>query len=89
MGLPTIVGQIAQVENLLVSGLKQLGLFLHTGWFARLSMEDLAEVIREYLHDKEWRTCMSRLGQEMVNGSGCARILKTIMSPKRRGKTNE
>lgn len=89
MGLPAIVGQIAQVENLLVSGLKQLGLFLHTGWFAQLSIEDLAEVIREYLHDKDWRTRMSRLGQETVDGSGCARVLKSIMRPKRRGKTNE
>jgi spore coat polysaccharide biosynthesis predicted glycosyltransferase SpsG len=76
--LPTVVGQIAQIEDLLVSGLKQLGLFYNAGWFARLSTEHLAEVIKRCIQDKEWRIRMSRLGHQTVDGLGGARILETI-----------
>lgn len=76
--LPTVVGQIAQIEDLLVSGLKQLGLFYNAGWFARLSTEHLAEVIKRCIQDKEWRIRMSRLGHQTVDGLGGARILETL-----------
>ena len=79
MGLPAIVGQIAEVENLLAEGLRQIGLFLNTGWFVNASQSDISEHISFAINNRNWRERMSNLGQKTVDGKGGTRILKALI----------
>lgn len=78
MGLPAIVGQMSQVEDLLVSGLKEKRLFLHAGWFSNVSAMDLADLLHAYLYDAKLRAHMSVLGRNTIDGLGTDRILEAI-----------
>lgn len=78
MGVPAIVGISAPIEELLVNGLKEHGLFLHIGWFNRLSVDELAEVLNKLINDKGERSYMSELGRRVVMGAGCDNVLKHL-----------
>ena len=79
LGLPTIVGIAAPVEQLLVDGLKRLGLFACVGWFKNLSVSRLSEHLEKLIQDKETRKRMSLLGQQVVDGNGCDRVLSSMI----------
>lgn len=86
MEMPTIVGEIAEVENLLINGLRQVGLFFDVGNFVHLSIEDITKSINTYLHEREWRESMSRLGRQTIDGYGNMHIVNAINSFTRRNQ---
>jgi UDP-2,4-diacetamido-2,4,6-trideoxy-beta-L-altropyranose hydrolase len=78
MGLPSIVGQMAVAEELLVGGLRERGLFLHVGWFEQASALDVSESIERYLQDLELRGHMSHLGRQTIDGHGSSRVIEAM-----------
>lgn len=76
MGLPALVGVTAPVEALLVSGLERLGLFAPLGWLTELSPARLKRALLE--QDRETRRRMSKLGQQVIDGDGCKRVLESM-----------
>ncbi len=82
MGLPTIVGVIAEVEDYLVSGLRRHGLFLHLGWFRETPVEQLMNLLTVLTNDQLQRQHMSELGRRLINGQGCQRVLGRIRNGK-------
>ena len=79
MGVPSLVGAIAPVEELLLRGLEARGLFLLAGWFDQLTTERLAALLRTHLSDRDGRRHASALAQKLVDGHGCERTLKVML----------
>ena len=82
MGVPTIVGMSAPVEEFLVNGLEKHGLFLNIGWLNRLSVDQLVDALKGLIQDDTVRSDMSILGQHLVDGVGCEGVLKWISHTK-------
>ncbi|MBU4175869.1 MAG: UDP-2,4-diacetamido-2,4,6-trideoxy-beta-L-altropyranose hydrolase [Actinobacteria bacterium] len=78
MGVPTIVGIIAPIEEFLVYGLKKQGLFLNIGWFDSVSVTQVVEALKKLVYDERERNAMSVLGTHLLDGDGCDRILRHI-----------
>ena len=78
MGVPSIVGISAPIEEFLVNGLEKYGLFLNIGWLHRLSVVQLQEAMSRLIKDKTMRSNMTILGQRLVDGAGCSNVLKHL-----------
>jgi UDP-2,4-diacetamido-2,4,6-trideoxy-beta-L-altropyranose hydrolase len=78
MGVPAIVGRIAPVEDLLISGLRKIGLYADAGWFSHVKTGELAAMIVDCFHNQTWRRDMGELGKTIVDGAGCERVLSAL-----------
>ncbi len=78
MGVPTIVGLTAPIEEFLVNGLEKYGLFVNIGWFNRLYADQLVNILNELMRNERKRRDMIVLSQHLVDGAGCARILEHL-----------
>lgn len=78
MGVPTIVGTIAPIEEHLVAGLKNVGLFSHIGDFKNSTAPEIASLITQIVENFNYRTEMSLLGQEIIDGRGRQRTVKKM-----------
>jgi UDP-2,4-diacetamido-2,4,6-trideoxy-beta-L-altropyranose hydrolase len=80
MGVPTVVGISSIIEELLVSGLEEYGLFLSVGWLNRLSVDELAEAVNYLIRDESARRHMSALGRHLVNTAGCTNVVRYLLT---------
>jgi UDP-2,4-diacetamido-2,4,6-trideoxy-beta-L-altropyranose hydrolase len=78
MGLPAIVVQTSPAETLGLRGLRHVGLFDATAKAGRTDLPELRDTVLRRLADPEWRCGMSRLGQQLVDGRGCERVLHAL-----------
>ncbi len=78
MGIPTIVAVTTPIESFLVKGLDKYGLFYNAGWLRRLSMARLAGLLSRLVKDTGARRDMASLGQRLVDGAGCDKVLKYL-----------
>ena len=78
MGVPTIVGLTAPIEEFLVNGLEKYRLFVNIGWFNRLYADQLVNILNELMRNERKRRDMIVLSQHFVDGAGCARILEHL-----------
>jgi UDP-2,4-diacetamido-2,4,6-trideoxy-beta-L-altropyranose hydrolase len=78
MGVPSIVGRIADIEDLLIRRLSGLDLFVDAGWFSKITESYLANLLNNYIHDTKWRLDMSTQGPEIIDGFGCNRVLEMM-----------
>jgi len=78
MGVPTIVGVTAPIEEFLVDGLEKYGLFINVGWFDRLDVEQLAKILRELIQNEAARRNMTMLSQHLIDGAGRSRVLEHL-----------
>jgi len=80
LGLPSIVGATAPVEESVLAGLRERGLFGLVGWFSRVSVQSLADQIKGALDDAAWRSEMARAGRLLVDGRGCQRVIQAMVN---------
>ncbi len=80
LGVPCIVGAIAPIEEYLLLGLEQKGLFKTIGWYSNISFERLADEIEKIIRDSTARQNMSRLGQTVIDGKGPERTCSAMMN---------
>jgi len=78
MGVPTLVGMIAQVEECLVSGLQNEDLFRHFGYFSSVSTSEIATEINGLVEDTEYRRRMSSHAQDIIDGYGRERVVEEL-----------
>ncbi|QLH76829.1 UDP-2,4-diacetamido-2,4,6-trideoxy-beta-L-altropyranose hydrolase [Halosimplex rubrum] len=78
MGVPTVVGTIAPIEEHLVSGLKDAELFNHVGDFASVSEAEVAAAVTKLVQETEYRVQMSTHGQEIIDGYGRQRTIEAM-----------
>ena len=84
MGVPSIVGITAQIEEFLVEGLKKYRLFSNVGWFKTISIEQLKQALYTLIQDEAARRNMVKLGQRLVDGNGCDKIISKLLKQKAR-----
>ena len=79
MGVPSIVGITAQIEEYLVKGLEKNGLFSCIGWFKDISLEKVQQALSWLIRDERARRDMIKLGQRLVDGAGCDNVIKQLL----------
>ena len=79
MGVPTMVGITAQIEDFLVKGLEKHNLFTNIGWFKAISVKQLTEKLYGLIQDKVARNDMIKLGQKLIDGNGCDNTLHQLL----------
>jgi UDP-2,4-diacetamido-2,4,6-trideoxy-beta-L-altropyranose hydrolase len=82
MGSAAIVGRIADVEELLIKGLRRHDLFIDAGWFRQLVTKEFAHLLTNCMMDKAWRVAMNKKGPKVVDGLGSMRVIETVLQPK-------
>ncbi|MBF0343202.1 MAG: UDP-2,4-diacetamido-2,4,6-trideoxy-beta-L-altropyranose hydrolase [Nitrospirae bacterium] len=78
MGVPSIVGRVATIEDYLVGGLNKHGLFVDAGWFETTTEHDVCTLLTDLMADRDMRNQMSIKGQQTVTGSGCQEVIKEM-----------
>ncbi len=78
MGVPTLVGRIAEVEDLLIAGLSRFDLFRDLGWYSTLSPSEIAEWLKKCLRDTAWRLNATERERGIVDGLGRERVLEVM-----------
>ncbi len=74
MGVPSIVGRVAEIEDYLVGGLNRHGLFIDIGWFESATQEAVCTTMTALMADVTRRKEMSIKGQQTVTGNGCQEV---------------
>jgi UDP-2,4-diacetamido-2,4,6-trideoxy-beta-L-altropyranose hydrolase len=82
MGVPSLVGTVAPVEELLVRGLRAAGLFVDLGPFDRLDAGTLARAVERLAHDPAARAAMRDRVRAAVDGRGRERVLDRMTARK-------
>jgi UDP-2,4-diacetamido-2,4,6-trideoxy-beta-L-altropyranose hydrolase len=79
MGVPSIVGAVAEIEVALLRGLGQFDLFEGVGWFRDLGARELAARIQALALDMPRRIAMRRGARSIVDGAGADRVVSEMM----------
>lgn len=79
MGVPSLVGLIAPIEEQAAVGLECHRLFRVIGWFDRLAADELAAIIRSYVDDRGARLQASTRARQMVDGNGRRRAMEVML----------
>jgi UDP-2,4-diacetamido-2,4,6-trideoxy-beta-L-altropyranose hydrolase len=82
MGVPSIVGITAEIEEYLARGLRKYGLFTDIGWFKEVSIEQLKNAVQDLIQDEGKRRSMTELGRRLVDGAGCDNTIKELLGRK-------
>lgn len=78
LGVPTLVGSVAPIEDLLLAGLRERDFFDVLGPLDQLDPHDLAARIRHRLKDSSWRAESGRLARSTVDGHGRRRVVDAM-----------
>lgn len=76
--LPSVLIVTAENQNGIAGGLNKTNFAVNLGWFEQVSEEFLAQEINKILLDKNRRWKMSKIGREIVDGYGAARIVEYL-----------
>lgn len=75
MGVPTIVGSTSHVEEVLLTGLNDEGLFKTIGKLDNLNKTELTAIFDELILNKDLREKMSFKAQKFIDGRGSQRVI--------------
>ncbi|MBF0568665.1 UDP-2,4-diacetamido-2,4,6-trideoxy-beta-L-altropyranose hydrolase [Candidatus Magnetominusculus dajiuhuensis] len=78
MGVPSVVGRIAPIEDYLVAGLNSRGLFIDSGWFKTATEDEIRGNLLKLLTNMKLRKEMSALGRRLVDGFGRDRVIEAM-----------
>lgn len=78
MSLPSVLIVTAQNQTRIADGLDNRNFAVNLGWLSQVSEKDLPKILSEILFDKERRCEMSKMGHEIVDGHGAARLVELL-----------
>lgn len=78
LAVPTLVGSVGSMENLLLTGLRERNLFDVLGPFDQLHPHDLALRVRQRLADRTWQAACGRLARSTVDQHGRRRVVDAM-----------
>ena len=78
MGVPSLIGRIASIEEYLLRGLEKHNVFVNIGSFSKISAKELHDKLDELVHDFVVRRDQSALARKLVDGHGCHRVLRVM-----------
>lgn len=80
LGLPAILITLAKNQEPGAAELARRGIALCLGSHEQLDETQLIHELRELVHSRERRQHMAQLGQELIDGKGCQRVLTAMQS---------
>ena len=78
VGVPFIVGIIANNQEEIAYGLSNAGAALNCGWFRSLDSGRLAVYIDEMIADQNMRKNFSDIGRTLIDGLGPERVIRAM-----------
>ncbi len=78
LGVPALVLETRPQEELLVRGLREVGLFASLGHVRNITEDQIAAAVEKAVTDRPWRSRMAELGRKTVDGRGCDRVLAAL-----------
>jgi UDP-2,4-diacetamido-2,4,6-trideoxy-beta-L-altropyranose hydrolase len=78
MGLPSLVGILAENQREVAQSLGERGMVLNLGWFKELSGAELAKEIQGLVSNEKLRRQMSKTGRETIDGLGAERVCAEV-----------
>ncbi|QWR78172.1 UDP-2,4-diacetamido-2,4,6-trideoxy-beta-L-altropyranose hydrolase [Candidatus Magnetomonas plexicatena] len=79
MGVPSIVGRTAPIEDYLVNGLSKNGLFVDAGWYETLDEGHFIRTLLTLIHDKELQKEMSVKAQSLIDGRAIDKLVHQMI----------
>lgn len=78
-GLPSLLFILGENQKNVVESFEREGICVNLGWHENVSSEMLADAICNLTNDSIKYRKMSHLGQKMVDGKGCMRIVEEVI----------
>ena len=78
MGVPSVIAATTPIEEYTLKGLDKMELYTALNWVNAFSESQLVDTLGGLIDDKEARRNMSLLGQSLVDGNGCGRVIDYI-----------
>lgn len=82
MGLPSLLGTLADYQKPMADGLHQAGAAVMLGSLAALSPGEIADALARLIAEPATRDAMGRRGRELVDGRGANRVAAQIQLEK-------
>jgi UDP-2,4-diacetamido-2,4,6-trideoxy-beta-L-altropyranose hydrolase len=79
MGLPSLITIIADNQVLVAEKLAEAGAAMNLGWHHKLNGTNTAKMVTKLAINRNSRDCMSRIGQQLVDGRGTNRVIRAIL----------
>lgn len=89
MGLPALVGILADNQVPGAEVLDARGSVRLLGWFRETSAERIADAVADLMHDASQRVAASRAGRRMVDGRGVERVLDHLFGARESSLNND
>jgi len=86
MGLPSLVGVLAENQLGIAQALGERGMALNLGWFHEVDEIEIASALVEIMSDVEKRKEMSLKGREAIDGLGAKRVCDEITAKDENGE---
>jgi UDP-2,4-diacetamido-2,4,6-trideoxy-beta-L-altropyranose hydrolase len=80
MGVPFLVGILAENQEDNATGLAEKGAAINCGWFHRLAAGELTEYLGRLLSDGAARARRIEAGRRLVDGGGCRRVVAKMFA---------
>ncbi|MDA8326253.1 MAG: UDP-2,4-diacetamido-2,4,6-trideoxy-beta-L-altropyranose hydrolase [Nitrospiraceae bacterium] len=78
MGLPALIGIVAENQEKSVNLLREDGIYPSCGWIKDKTAKELAGMIEALIKDKDLRLEMSKRARRMVDGKGADRVIDRL-----------
>jgi len=78
LGVPFIVGILADNQKKTAYGLGEAGAALNCGWFHEVDVMELTEYISRMITDRRMRQKLSNMGRQLVDGQGVERVINAM-----------
>jgi UDP-2,4-diacetamido-2,4,6-trideoxy-beta-L-altropyranose hydrolase len=86
MGLPSLVGVLAENQLRIAQALGEKGMALNLGWFLEVGETEIASALTGIISDVEKRKEMSLSGRKMIDGLGAKRVCDEIAAKGGKGE---
>lgn len=81
LGLPALVGVLADNQLPVAEHLEHRGTAKHLGWYRDVSTDRIADAVADMLCDASLRSRASSAGRRIVDGQGVQRVLDALFGP--------
>jgi len=80
LGVPTVLGVVAENQVRIADGVAAAGAARTVGWFRDAGPDGIATALDDVARDPELRNSFSQAGRALVDGHGSARVVRALQS---------
>ncbi len=79
MGLPSLILVLSENQQPIAEKLDIRGVAMNLGWYCDVTPTDIANAVAQLSTDAERRAIMSQQGQELIDGKGVTRVIRSLV----------